>query len=211
MTTCGSFSGRTRSSCLACHRTILDPALGEPGAWRTVEPGASRIARRAERLNQAWLRVEEERRLLAQKAKTSGFNAPTVLSPKPQTRPDPQCSTVGPLAAEAISPQSPRHSPGTFRTASPFLKRAQCCMEGSVVVFARPHAGPPAAAPMGGVGGDEQGWRRQVASIWTALCPDFILPTLPQLSSLSQEPFPFGAPMSYRQALASLRWAVQTL
>ena len=46
--------------------------------------------------------------------------------------------------------------------------------------------------------------------LWANVCPDFILPILPQLGSLSQEPFCFGAPMSYPQALAALRWAVQT-
>ena len=44
--------------------------------------------------------------------------------------------------------------------------------------------------------------------LYASVCPDFILP-LPDLASLSLEPFSYGAPMSYPQALALLRWAVQ--
>ena len=52
----------------------------------------------------------------------------------------------------------------------------------------------------------EEAWR----DLWEAMCPDFILPILPDLGCSSQQPFCFGAPMSYPQALAALRWAVQT-
>ena len=51
---------------------------------KTEEPGASRIARRAERLEQAWLRVEEERQaLLAQRGK----GQPPVPSKDPSLKP----------------------------------------------------------------------------------------------------------------------------